>query len=72
MMTSSIRLSSNRSYVRTNQNACITELIIQSKIYHDYKTGQKFKKKKKTEERRAGQNSRNSYRQIVMDDMEYS
>ena len=47
MMTSSIRLSSNRSYVRTNQNACITELIIQSKIYHDYKTGQKFKKKKK-------------------------
>lgn len=29
-------------------------------------------KKKKTEERRAGQNSRNSYRQIVMDDMEYS
>ena len=47
MMTSSIRLSSNRSYVRTNQNACITELIIQSKIYHDYKTGQKLKKKKK-------------------------
>ena len=47
MMTSSIRLSSNRSYVRTNQNACITELSIQSKIYHDYKTGQKFKKKKK-------------------------
>ena len=47
MMTSSIRLSSNRSYVRTNQNACITELITQSKIYHDYKTGQKFKKKKK-------------------------
>ena len=46
MMTSSIRLSSNRSYVRTNQNACITELIIQSKIYHDYKTGQKLKKKK--------------------------
>ena len=28
MMTSSIRLSSNRSFVRTNQNACITELII--------------------------------------------
>ena len=47
MMTSSIRLSSNRSYVRTNQNACITELSIQSKIYHDYKTGQKLKKKKK-------------------------
>ena len=28
MMTSSICLSSNRSHVRTNQNACITELII--------------------------------------------
>ena len=28
MMTSSICLSSNRSQVRTNQNACITELII--------------------------------------------
>ena len=28
MMMSSIRLSSNRSQVRTNQNACITELII--------------------------------------------
>ena len=28
MMTSSIRLSSNRSSVRTNQNVCITELII--------------------------------------------
>ena len=28
MMTSSIHLSSNRSYVRTNQIACITELII--------------------------------------------
>ena len=27
MVTSSIRLSSNRSWVRTNQNACITELI---------------------------------------------
>ena len=27
MMMSSIRLSSNRSQVRTNQNACITELI---------------------------------------------
>ena len=27
MMTSSIHLSSNRSYVRTNQNAYITELI---------------------------------------------
>ena len=27
-MTSSMRLSSNRSQVRTNQNACITELII--------------------------------------------
>ena len=28
MMTSCMRLSSNRSWVRTNQNACITELII--------------------------------------------
>ena len=28
MMTSFIRLFSNRSQVRTNQNACITELII--------------------------------------------
>ena len=28
MMMSSIHLSSNRSYVRTNHNACITELII--------------------------------------------
>ena len=28
MMTSSMRLSSNRSSVRTNQNVCITELII--------------------------------------------
>ena len=28
MMTSSIYLSSNRLYVRTNQNTCITELII--------------------------------------------
>ena len=28
MMMSSIRLSSDRSKVRTNQNACITELII--------------------------------------------
>ena len=32
LMTSSIRLSSNRSWVRTNQNACITELIIYTKI----------------------------------------
>ena len=32
MMTSSIRLSSNRSSVRTNQNACITELIILQKL----------------------------------------